>query len=109
LALTSMAKLWDVGRSEPIKVGKASPTQGTLPGSVYFILKYMNSEDGLNEALAANAMVGGDNASRSIAIGMVLGAYFGVDAIKPLWKETLTQWSYCEALLETLPLLKNDT
>ena len=106
LALTSMAKLWDVGRSEPIKVGKASPTQGTLPGSVYFILKYMNSEDGLNEALSANAMVGGDNASRSIAIGMVLGAYFGVDAIKPLWKETLTQWSYCEELLNTLPLLK---
>ena len=105
LALTSMAKLWDVGRSEPIKVGKASPTQGTLPGSVYFILKYMNSEDGLNEALAANAMVGGDNASRSIAIGMVLGAYFGVDAIKPLWRETLTQWSYCEELLERLPLL----
>ena len=28
LALTSMARLWDVGRSEPIKVGKASPTEG---------------------------------------------------------------------------------
>ena len=106
LALTSMAKLWDVGRSEPIKVGKASPTQGTLPGSVYFILKYMNEEDGLNKALAANAMVGGDNASRAIAIGMVLGAYFGVNAIKPLYKETLTQWNYCETLLRTLPLLK---
>lgn len=26
LALTSMARLWDVGKSEPIKVGKASPT-----------------------------------------------------------------------------------
>ena len=32
LALTSMARLWDVGRTEPIKVGKASPTTGTLPG-----------------------------------------------------------------------------
>ncbi len=106
LALTSMAMLWDVGRSEPIKVGKASPTQGTLPGSVYFILKYMNEEDGLNKAIAANAMVGGDNASRGIAIGMVLGAYFGVSAIKPLWKATLTQWEYCEGLLEKLPLLK---
>ncbi|CAA6816610.1 MAG: S-adenosylmethionine synthetase (EC [uncultured Sulfurovum sp.] len=106
LALTSMAMLWDVGRSEPIKVGKASPTQGTLPGSVYFILKYMNEEDGLNKAIAANAMVGGDNASRGIAIGMVLGAYFGVSSIKPLWKETLTQWEYCERLLNKLPLLK---
>lgn len=106
LALTSMAKLWDVGRSEPIKVGKASPTQGTLPGSVYFILKYADKPNGLKEALAANAMVGGDNASRAIAIGMVLGAYFGVDAINPLFKDTLDQWAYCEGLLETLPLLK---
>ena len=28
LALTSMARLWDVGKTEPIKVGKASPTEG---------------------------------------------------------------------------------
>ncbi|MBU0924423.1 ADP-ribosylglycohydrolase family protein, partial [bacterium] len=108
LALTSMARLWDIGRSEPIKVGKASPTEGTLPGSIYFILKYANKEDGLKKALQANAMVGGDNASRAIAIGMVLGAYFGVDAIPKQWKETLTQWEYCENLLNKLPLIKRD-
>ena len=107
LALTSMARLWDMGRSEPIKVGKASPTEGTLPGAVYFILKYANQEDGLKKALQANAMVGGDNASRSIAIGMVLGAYQGVDAIPKEWKETLDQWEYCENLLNKLPLLQS--
>lgn len=106
LALTSMARLWDIGRSEPIKVGKASPTEGTLPGAVYFILKYANQEDGLKKALQANAMVGGDNASRAIAIGMVLGAYKGVDDIPNEWKETLEQWVYCDNLLDTLPLLK---
>lgn len=106
LAITSMAKLWDIGRSEPIKVGKASPTEGTLPGSIYFILKYLNKEDGLKKALQANAMVGGDNASKSIAIGMVLGAYFGVDAIPKEWKDTLTQWDYCENMLDNLPLIK---
>jgi len=106
LAITSMARLWDVGRSEPIKVGKASPTEGTLPGAVYFILKYEEREDGLKKALQANAMVGGDNASRSIAIGMVMGAAKGVNAIPREWKETLTQWSYCEKLLNKLPLLK---
>jgi ADP-ribosylglycohydrolase len=106
LALTSMARLWDIGRSEPIKVGKASPTEGTLPGAVYFILKYANAQDGLKKALQANAMVGGDNASRSIAIGMVLGAHFGVNAIPQDWKETLEQWDYCESLLDTLPLLR---
>lgn len=106
LALTSMARLWDVGRSEPIKVGKASPTEGTLPGAVYFILKYAEQEDGLKGAMQANAMVGGDNASRSIAIGMVLGAYKGVEAIPPEWKETFDQWTYCDNLLNKLPLLR---
>ena len=106
LAITSMAKLWDVGKSEPIRVGKASPTEGTLPGSVYFILKYYKKEDGLNQALIANTMVGGDNASRSIAIGMVLGAHFGKSSLKEKWLNSLEQYTYCEDLLSTLPLLK---
>ena len=105
LALTSMARLWDVGRSEPIKVGKASPTEGTLPGALYFILKYAEREEGLKEAFQANTMVGGDNASRAIAIGMVLGAYHGVDAIPKEWRDTLDQWDYCDDLLSKLPLL----
>ena len=106
LAITSMARLWDIGRSEPIRVGKASPTEGTLPGAVYFILKYADVEDGLKLALQANAMVGGDNATRSIAIGMVLGAYKGFDAIPKEWIDTLDDYAYCDDLLDKLPLLK---
>ncbi|MEM9481758.1 MAG: ADP-ribosylglycohydrolase family protein [Verrucomicrobiota bacterium] len=107
LALTSMARLWDVGRSEPIKVGKASPTEGTLPGSVYFILKYVDEQDGLKNALQANAMVGGDNASRAIAIGMVIGAHFGIEGIPQHWLDDLEQYEYCEQLLAKLPLLQS--
>lgn len=106
LALTSMARLWDIGRSEPVRVGKASPTEGTLPGAVYFILKYADREDGLKKALQANTMVGGDNASRAIAIGMVLGAYKGINAVPQEWKDTLDDYSYCDNLLNNLPLLK---
>ena len=51
-------------------------------------------------------MVGGDNASRGIAIGMVLGAYKGVNAIPLEWRETLDEWDYCEEMLSKLPLLK---
>ena len=46
-------------------MGKASPCEGTLPGAIYFILKYKS----FKAAAQANAMVGGDNASRSIPIG----------------------------------------
>lgn len=101
LALTSMARLWDVGKSEPIKVGKASPTEGTLPGALYFILKYGN----LKEAAIANAMVGGDNASRAVAIGMVLGAKEGIEGIPEAWRKTLNHWDSSMALLKKLPLL----
>jgi len=105
LALTSMARLWDVGKTEPIKVGKASPTEGTLPGSIYFILKYKGN---LAAAVQANAEVGGDNASRAIAIGMVMGAELGVEAIPAhLGKGKLVEWERCEKLLRSLPLLKN--
>jgi ADP-ribosylglycohydrolase len=109
LALTSMARLWDIGRSEPVKVGKASPTEGTLPGAVYFILKYADRENGLIQALQANAMVGGDNASRAIAIGMVLGAYKGINALPKKWLEDLEQYEYCRDLLHKLPLFSKNT
>ena len=103
LALTSMARLWDVGKSEPIKVGKASPTEGTLPTSVYLILKY---QDDFVAGVKANAMIGGDNASRSIAVGMVLGAWHGVKAIPEDLKSTLNAWKRCEKMLAKLPLLE---
>ena len=102
LAVTSMARLWDVGKTEPIKVGKASPTEGTLPSSVYIILKY--AED-FAAAAKANAMVGGDNASRAVAIGMVLGAYHGVEGIPKPLRDGLNAWSKCEKLLNDLLLL----
>jgi hypothetical protein len=53
-------------------------------------------------------MVGGDNASRGIAIGMVSGAYQGINAIPKEWKATLDQWDYCDNLLNQLPLLKTN-
>jgi hypothetical protein len=40
---------------------------------------------------------------------MVLGAYKGVEAIPPELKETFDQWTYCEILLEKLPLLRKVT
>ena len=104
IAVTSMATVWDSSTSQPIKVGKASSTEATLPGSIYFILKY---QDDMIQAFKANAMIGGDNASRAIAIGMVLGAYHGIDAIDSKWRDTLNHWKYCETMLEALPLLGN--
>eukprot|EP00943_MAST-04B_sp_MAST-4B-sp1_P006562 g6562.t1 len=105
LAITSMARLWEVGKSEPIRVGKASPTEGVLPGSIYIILKYM---DDFMAAITANAMVGGDNASRGTNIGLVLGAYHGINAIPTTFKNSLNQFDRCNKMLQTLPLMKSN-
>merc|ERR1712070_1128342 len=86
------------GKTEPIKVGKASPTEGTLPTSVYLVLKYQNDFEG---GVKANAMIGGDNASHSVAVGAVLGAYHGVDAIPENLRTTLNAWKKCEKMLNS--------
>lgn len=104
LAITSMARLWDVGKTEPIKVGKASPTEGTLPGSIYFVVKY---EDDFAAAAIANTMVGGDTASRAVAIGMVMGALHGVEGIPEPLREKLVEYKTSDALLNKLPLLQD--
>ena len=102
-ACTSMARLWDVGRSEPIKVGKASPTEGALPSSLYFALRYEHS---LEAALVANANVGGDSAARAVVIGMLLGALHGskgAEAVLPKrWLDGLRARGHAEALLQQI-------
>jgi hypothetical protein len=52
-------------------------------------------------------MVGGDNASRAIAIGMVLGAKEGLEGIPDAWKSSLKHWNTSEGLLSKSPLLRN--
>ena len=47
-------------------------------------------------------MVGGDNAARAVAIGMVLGAYHGVDAIPSELQQGLHAWESSLELLERL-------
>merc|ERR1719411_400515 len=114
LAATSMARLWDVGKTEPIKVGKASPTEGTMPTSIYLILKYFSlypatPGKAFAEGVRANVMIGGDNASRSIAVGMVLGAmagtsevFGGTNEFGVAWKNSLNSFKQVEKWVDQL-------
>ena len=100
VAITSMARLWDVGRTEPIKVGKASPTEGALPAALYFSLKYADA--GLEEALIANAACGGDSGARAVVIGTLLGALHGETALPQRWLDTLREFKRADAMLNAL-------
>ena len=99
IAITSMARLWEVGKSEPIKIGKASPTEGALPAALYLALKY---KDSLPEALTANANIGGDSAARGIVVGMLLGAVHGRDALPVEWLSSLNSLSRVSTLFDNI-------
>ena len=62
--------------------------------------------DDFAAAAKANAMVGGDNAARAVAIGMVLGAFHGVEGIPQLLQDGLNAWGKCDELLTRLLELK---
>jgi ADP-ribosylglycohydrolase len=99
IALTSMARLWDVGKTEPIKVGKASPAEGALPGALFFSIRYKHS---LEKALIANANCGGDSAARGIVIGMLLGAVHGPAAIPSRWQEGLRSLNHVKKQISVI-------
>lgn len=95
----TIGREWHIGKLKPIMAGKAHPTDGALPATIYFILKYQNN---LEEALVENASVGGDSASRGLMIGMILGAIHGDTAIPHRWMSGLRAKNHVDALFRTL-------
>lgn len=101
VAITSLARLWEVNKEEPIKIGKASPVEGALPAALYFTLRYQHS---LERALIANANVGGDSAARAMVIGTLLGAIHGETSIPARWTRALNALPHVNALIARLPV-----
>jgi len=53
-----------------------------FPSVIHLLARYEND---LKEALVENVMAGGDSAARGMAVGMILGAHLGMDAIPVDW------------------------
>jgi ADP-ribosylglycohydrolase len=62
--------------------GQMCEAAAAFPGVIHLIVKYEND---LKAALVENVMAGGDSAGRGLAVGMVLGAHLGIDAIPQNW------------------------
>ena len=67
-ALASMGKLWHGEDYEGSTEQMEASQQDTILDSLYFILKYANSEDPLDAALKANENVCGDKIARKALI-----------------------------------------
>jgi len=90
------------GQSDLEVIGKVfSPAcyiDQSFPSVLYLAARYA---DDFEEALVANANVGGDNCHRGAVLGSLLGAALGVEAIPKRWIEGLRGRGELETEIET--------
>ena len=67
-------------------LGRACPIPQALP-AVLWLVRHHGQD--FATATIENAMAGGDNCARALALGMLLGAAHGIDAIPAAWREGL--------------------
>lgn len=68
------------------QIGQSCSTKNALPAVLYLALKHGND---LPKAFSENAIAGGDNCVRGLALGMILGAYHGANALPDKWQQDL--------------------
>lgn len=81
------------------ELGQDCHLPSAFPSVVHTICRYEND---LKEALIQTVMAGGDSAARGLAVGMVLGAHLGMEAIPREWIEGLKKRTEIMALLGRL-------
>lgn len=86
------------------KFGQSCHTEEAFPGVVHLIAKYEND---LREALIQSVMAGGDSAARGMIVGMVLGAYLGMESLPRQWIDELKKKDEILKLIGELTKLNN--
>jgi ADP-ribosylglycohydrolase len=79
--------------------GQMCEIQAAFPSVIHLITKY---ETHLKTALIENGMAGGDSAGRGLLVGMVLGAYLGMEAIPPEWLQEMKAREHILDLLDRI-------
>lgn len=79
--------------------GQSCDTRGALPSVVQIMARHPVD---LREALVENVMAGGDSAARGMAVGAVLGASLGMDAVPADWLFSMKRTGRIVDLLEKI-------
>ena len=80
------------------QLGPACSISSALPSVLYLAIKHGSDTE---TAFIENAMAGGDNCARGLALGLLLGAANGVSSIPRTWVEELDTRKSLNELLET--------
>lgn len=86
-------------REATFTLGLSCPVVKALPTTIALLMRF---PDDLEAALIENVMAGGDSAVRGLAVGMILGARHGKNAIPERWINNLKNTSRITAFLEKL-------
>jgi ADP-ribosylglycohydrolase len=84
-------------------LGKTCHAPHAFPGTVQLIARH---EADLPEALIQCVMAGGDSAARGMLVGMVLGAYHGLDSLPVPWTQALRAGPEIGQLLAELDTIR---
>ena len=77
-------------------LGTGSHVHGALASTVYLLLNYHNDWDTL---LEVNLEAGGDVSARAMIAGMVVGARYGFETIRPKWIENIEGYERIDTLI----------
>jgi ADP-ribosylglycohydrolase len=86
-------------RAAILKFGQECALEAAFPATIHLVAKY---QENLKDALIENVMAGGDSAGRGMAVGMLLGAHLGFNAIPREWVSELKQYQTILEHLETI-------
>ena len=83
--------------NEAIEVlGNSCNVTGGLAATIYLLINY---HDDFEALLKANLLAGGDSAARGMVAGMIVGARYGFETIKPSWIESLNEYEALNGLI----------
>lgn len=73
-----------------------------MPGALQNVLVVASTAKSYEEGLRTNMVAGGDNCSRSIYLGALLGAAYGAEAVPADWKQKVTGWEDMAKAIDTV-------
>jgi ADP-ribosylglycohydrolase len=73
-----------------------------MPGALQSALLAASSAGSYEEGVRSNALAGGDNASRSVYLGALLGAAHGLQGVPAAWRAKVGGWGEFEAAIDAV-------
>lgn len=73
-----------------------------MPGALQSALVVAANAKSYEDAIRTNMVAGGDNASRSVYLGALMGAAYGVQGVPSEWKQKVTGWADMEKAIDAI-------